>query len=546
MKLNYSSMGMEFKKVCESNAQNTALVFSKDNYSETYRELWENTTAIAKSLIALGLKKGDHIGIWANNCPEWVEMVFAAARIGIVLVTFNTGFKKIELEYQLRHSDIKALFLQDEGKNNDFIDVLKDTLGTPESHDGQDWSFSGFPELKRVICFQRVQEAYINDFGEFTALGKSIPDSMVKDIEESVSREDICFILYTSGTTGRPKGAMLTHFNMVNNAYNMAEKYRLKKGDVLDLCIPNFHSFALTSMILSVLTATKLVIQELFSPRIVLSDIEEYKVTYMLGVPTMYIVLTTYPGVKSFNLSSLSTAIIGGAPCPGKLADDIADVLCAADTRVGYGITECSPFCFLSDPEDFLERRSKTVGRTHEHLLAKIVDANNLELPAGEKGELVIKGYNVMKGYYKDEATTARAVDPEGWFHTGDIAEMDSDGFILIRDRMTDMIIRGGENVYSAEVEGILQKHPQIKTVSVVGVPDEIYGEEVFAFLISDDGSDITGPVKEYAEKNLARFKIPKYYEMIDRFPLNASGKVQKFKLREKAKEFTKKTRLLV
>ncbi|MHB1315302.1 MAG: AMP-binding protein [Christensenellales bacterium] len=538
MMLQYTTMGMAFKKSCLANAGKTALVFSKNNDSTTYTELWAKTTSGARALTALGLKKGDHIGIWANNCPEWLELIFAAARLGIVIVTFNTGFKKLELAYQLNHSDVKVLFFQKEEKNNNFLEVLKTTLAEPESAKGEEYSFSGFPQLKRVICFQPTQEAYIGGYDAFMAMGADIPESTVEAAEENVSPEDLFCILYTSGTTGRPKGAMLTHFNMVNNAYNMADGYGLREGDVLDLCLPIFHSFALTSTLLSVLTGTKLVMQDLFSPKTVLQDIAQYGVTYFLGVPTMYIVLTTYPGVEKYNFSRLKTAIIGGAPCPEQLANDIARVLGAADTRVGYGITECSPYCFLSDPEDSLERRSQTVGTTHEHLYVRIVDPDNRELPAGEKGELVIKGYNVMRGYYKDEATTARAIDAEGWFHTGDVAEMDTDGFIRIKDRITDMIIRGGENVYSAEVEGILQMHPDIKTACVVGVPDKMYGEEIFAFIISLDGSDIVQKVREYAESSLARFKVPKYIVMIDQLPLNASGKVQKFILRVKANEY--------
>lgn len=535
MDLQQITLGEAFCNVNSLYSKKTALVFRKQDYIATYEDLFRDTAAVARALVAAGVCKGDHIGIWSHNCPQWLHLMLGAARIGAVVVTFNTSFKQLELEYQLRHSDCKILFYQKAGKNHPFEDILGKTLDG--CHRGRDGLLSSgvFPELRKLVCLQSTSLPMAMSYPEFLSSGAAVDETIICEMVKKVDFRDTLCILYTSGTTGQPKGVQLSHFSLVNNALAMLDCFGLGPEDAVDICLPVFHSFAFCACVGTLLRGATVVMQEAFSPAAVLSDMKKYLVTCFIGVPTIFVVLTSDLKTRKARLPCLKTVIIGGAPCPEALALEIERVFRLSDIRVGYGITECSPYCFLSKPSDSLEKRTQTVGCSHEHMEARIVDELNRPLPPGVCGELVVRGYNLMKGYYKNEAETSHAVDHDGWFHTGDAADMDAEGYIRILDRIKDMIIRGGENVYTAEVESILCRHPGVRAVSVVGVPDYKYGEEILAYVVSRCGEDVSRSLIEFARENMADFKVPKYVVMIDNLPINASGKVQKFLLREMA-----------
>lgn len=535
MKLQTETLTEALRHTTQQYADRTALKYRKKNQALTYAQLWERIDMTAKALYAAGIRRGDHIGIWSNNCLEWFHMIFASAKIGAVLVTFNTGFKQLEMEYQLKHSDCKILFFQKHGKNLPFQSILHKTLGSLTYTEQKQILCSSFPTLEKLVCFQENAGSYALTYQEFLAGGMNVSPAELAAQEDTVGSEDTLCMLYTSGTTGSPKGVMLTHFNILNNSVAMLDRFGAKYHDVIDLCLPLFHSFAFTASIGALLIGAEIVVQELFSPEEVLRDMERNTVTYFMGVPTMFVVLLAIPDLSRYRLFALKTAIIGGAPCPESLALDIERVMHIKDIRVGFGITECSPFCFLSRPEDSLQLRTQTVGFGHDYMEARVVDAGNHALPYGTTGELVIRGYNVMRGYYNNNEMTTQAIDSEGWFHTGDAVSMDENGYVRILDRIKDMIIRGGENVYSAEIESVLRRHPAVRAASVIGVPDYKYGEEILAYVVSGSDTDITQELIEFARNNLSDFKVPKYVVMIDNLPINASGKVQKFLLRKMA-----------
>ncbi|MCY8180349.1 AMP-binding protein [Bacillus paralicheniformis] len=508
-----------------------AVVYSELDLRYSYQELVEETSKIAKGLLALGIQKGEHVAIWASNIPEWILLQFATARIGAVLVTVNTSYQARELEYLLEHSDSTTLFLMDGYKGTSYIDMVDEIMKNPEK----------LPKLKNLVYLgkNKVPE-HMTAFADIAKLGETVSDADLFEREQSLTHDDVINMQYTSGTTGFPKGVMLTHYNIVNNAAIVADRMGLTSEDRLCIPVPLFHCFGCVLSTLACVAsgAAMLPIIE-FKPDIVLQTVEKERCTGLQGVPTMFIAELTHPDFANYDLSSLRTGIMAGSPCPKEVMKKVMKQMNMTDITIAYGQTESSPVITQTTVTDTIERRVETVGKVHPHVEMKIVDPDTGEtLGPDEQGELCTRGYLVMKGYYKMDEATKKAIDEDGWLHTGDLAEMDRDGYVRITGRLKDMIVRGGENIYPREIEEFLYEHEDIVDVQAVGVPDEKYGEKTAAFIKCKPGKKLTlEDVRDFCKGQLSYYKIPEYVFLIDEYPLTASGKVQKYVLRDRAEE---------
>ncbi|MEM4525393.1 MAG: AMP-binding protein [Methanothermobacter sp.] len=522
------------------------IVYPDRDLRFTYHEFNERVNLLAKGLLAIGLKKGDHLGIWATNVPDWLTFLFATAKIGVVLVTINTAYKSHELEYVMKQSDMKAIAIIDGFRDVDYIRTIYELVPELKSHERGNLKSKRFPKLKSVIYIGAAKHRGMYNIHELMLLGKHIPDSELEKVKNTLNNDDVINMQYTSGTTGFPKGVMLTHRNILNNGYYIGERQKFTEKDKLCLPVPLFHCFGIVLGVLAILThAGTLVVLEQFDPLLVLAAVEKEKCTALYGVPTMFIAEFTHPMFDMFDLSSLRTGIMAGSPCPIEAMKRVINDMHMKEVTIVYGLTEASPGITQSSVDDPIEKRVETVGKPLPHIEVKIVDPETgEELGPGQIGEICCRGYNVMKGYYKMPEMTKEVIDEDGWLHSGDLAVMDEDGYYSIVGRIKDMIIRGGENIYPREIEEFLHTMPGIKDVQVVGIPDEKYGEIVGAFVIKEEGADIKEEdVRDYAIERIARYKVPKHVFFVDEFPLTASGKVQKFKLREMAIELLKKKR---
>ncbi|MDI9624555.1 MAG: AMP-binding protein [Methanothermobacter sp.] len=520
------------------------IVYPDRDLRFTYHEFNERVNLLAKGLLAIGLKKGDHLGIWATNVPDWLTFLFATAKIGVVLVTINTAYKSHELEYVMKQSDMKAIAIIDGFRDVDYIRTIYELVPELKSHERGNLKSKRFPKLKSVIYIGAAKHRGMYNIHELMLLGKHIPDSELEKVKNTLNNDDVINMQYTSGTTGFPKGVMLTHRNILNNGYYIGERQKFTEKDKLCLPVPLFHCFGIVLGVLAILThAGTLVVLEQFDPLLVLAAVEKEKCTALYGVPTMFIAEFTHPMFDMFDLSSLRTGIMAGSPCPIEAMKRVINDMHMKEVTIVYGLTEASPGITQSSVDDPIEKRVETVGKPLPHIEVKIVDPETgEELGPGQIGEICCRGYNVMKGYYKMPEMTKEVIDEDGWLHSGDLAVMDEDGYYSIVGRIKDMIIRGGENIYPREIEEFLHTMPGIKDVQVVGIPDEKYGEIVGAFVIKEEGADIKEEdVRDYAIERIARYKVPKHVFFVDEFPLTASGKVQKFKLREMAIELLKK-----
>ncbi|MBC7100028.1 MAG: AMP-binding protein [Methanobacteriales archaeon] len=522
------------------------IVYPDRDLRFTYHEFNERVNLLAKGLLAIGLKKGDHLGIWATNVPDWLTFLFATAKIGVVLVTINTAYKSHELEYVMKQSDMKAIAIIDGFRDVDYIRTIYELVPELKSHERGNLKSKRFPKLESVIYIGAAKHRGMYNIHELMLLGKHIPDSELEKVKKTLNNDDVINMQYTSGTTGFPKGVMLTHRNILNNGYYIGERQKFTEKDKLCLPVPLFHCFGIVLGVLAILThAGTLVILEEFDPLLVLAAVEKEKCTALYGVPTMFIAEFTHPMFDMFDLSSLRTGIMAGSPCPIEAMKRVINDMHMKEVTIVYGLTEASPGITQSSVDDPIEKRVETVGKPLPHIEVKIVDPETgEELGPGQIGEICCRGYNVMKGYYKMPEMTKEVIDEDGWLHSGDLAVMDEDGYYSIVGRIKDMIIRGGENIYPREIEEFLHTMPGIKDVQVVGIPDEKYGEIVGAFVIKEKGADIKEEdVRDYAIERIARYKVPKHVFFVEEFPLTASGKVQKFKLREMAIELLKKKR---
>src|SRR5918997_1565204 len=525
--------------VYERRPDDEALVYADRDLRYTYREFREAVEGCARALMALGLEKGDHVAVWGQNVPEWVTLQFATGKIGAVLVTVNPAYRSRELKYVLEQSDAAALFLTCGPKDADFLEVLLSAVpGMSDAAGGPGFS-PGVSFLQHVgVVGGGGGGGPVMGFEEF--LAGAVGAEEVRGRQAELSAGEVINMQYTSGTTGFPKGVQLTHTNIVKNAFYIGECMRLGPEDRVCIPVPFFHCFGCVLGTLNTVTHEGTMVPvETFDPESVLKAVHEERCTAVLGVPTMFIAELDHPNFGRYDTSSLRTGIMAGSPCPMEVMKKVVDVMGASEITIAYGQTESSPVITQTRTEDPLEIRVSTVGRALPDVEVRIVGlVGEGDCELGEQGELWTRGYHVMKGYYKMDDKTEEVLDGDGWLHTGDLAMMDEDGYVRITGRAKDMIIRGGENVYPREVEEFLYTHPDISEVQVYGVPDEKYGEQVAAAIKKRQGSVITEEdVREYCRENIARYKVPHYVDFVEDYPMTASGKIQKYKLREAAIE---------
>ena len=528
--------------VAERRPEDDALVYPDRGLRYTYREFKEIVEECARALMALGLEKGDHVAVWGQNVPEWVILQFATGKVGAVLVTVNPAYRASELKYVLDQSDSAALFLTGGVKGADFVEILGQAVPELAGAAGGELSVAELPHLRHVVLMGEGPRGGlpIAGFDEFLARAAEVSPEKLKERQDSLDSDEVINMQYTSGTTGFPKGVQLTHANIVKNAFYIGECMELGPEDRVCIPVPFFHCFGCVLGTLNTVTHEGTMVPvESFDAEEVLQAVHEERCTAVLGVPTMFIAELEHPDFEDYDTSSLRTGIMAGSPCPMEVMKQVVDVMGASEITIAYGQTESSPVITQTRTEDPLELRVSTVGRALPETEVRIVGVDGGEdCGPGEQGELLTRGYLVMRGYYKMEDKTAEVIDDDGWLHTGDLAVMDENGYVRITGRAKDMVIRGGENVYPREIEEFLFTHPDISDVQVYGVPDEKYGEQVAAAVKKRPDSDLTEEdVKEFCRKNIARYKVPFYVDFVEEYPMTASGKIQKYKLREAAVE---------
>jgi fatty-acyl-CoA synthase len=528
--------------VVERRPEDDALVYPDWGLRYTYREFKEVVEECARALMALGLEKGDHVAVWGQNVPEWVILQFATGKVGAVLVTVNPAYRASELKYVLDQSDSAALFLTGGVKGADFVEILGQAVPELAGAAGGELSVAELPHLRHVVLMGEGSRGGlpIAGFDEFLARAAEVSPEELKERQNSLDSDEVINMQYTSGTTGFPKGVQLTHANIVKNAFYIGECMELGPEDRVCIPVPFFHCFGCVLGTLNTVTHEGTMVPvESFDAEEVLRAVHEERCTAVLGVPTMFIAELEHPDFEDYDTSSLRTGIMAGSPCPMEVMKQVVDVMGASEITIAYGQTESSPVITQTRTEDPLELRVSTVGRALPETEVRIVGVDGGEdCGPGEQGELLTRGYLVMRGYYKMEDKTAEVIDEDGWLHTGDLAVMDENGYVRITGRAKDMVIRGGENVYPREIEEFLYTHPDISDVQVYGVPDEKYGEQVAAAVKKRPDSELTeGDVKEFCRKNIARYKVPIYVDFVEEYPMTASGKIQKYKLREAAVE---------
>jgi fatty-acyl-CoA synthase len=528
--------------VHERRPDDEALIYPDRNLRYTYAQFREVVEDSARALMALGIEKGDHVAVWGQNVPEWVTLQFATGKVGAVLVTVNPAYKSHELKYVLDQSDAAALFLTEGVRDANFLEILQDAV--PELADASEGGLSieDLPFLESVVLMgaEPPSELPVMSFGEFLKSGEDVSDEDLRERQDALDSEDVINMQYTSGTTGFPKGVQLTHANIVKNAFYIGECMKLGPEDRVCIPVPFFHCFGCVLGTLNTVTHEGTMVPvESFDAEAVLTAVDQERCTALLGVPTMFIAELDHPDFEQYDTSSLRTGIMAGSPCPMEVMKKVVDVMGADEITIAYGQTESSPVITQTRTDDPLELRVSSVGRKLPDVEVRISSVETDEDCApGEQGELLTRGYHVMRGYYKMEDKTAEVIDEAGWLHTGDLAIMDEDGYVRITGRAKDMIIRGGENVYPREIEEFLYTHPEISDVQVYGVPDEKYGEKVAAAVQLRQDSGLTAEeVKDYCRENIARFKVPEYVDFVEEYPMTASGKIQKYKLREAAVE---------
>ncbi len=535
-------------QVLEQNAKNfpdrVALKYSQSGFRLTWKELNEEAEAIAKGWLKLGIKKGDHIAIWATNVKEWLLTLFSSAKIGAVLVTVNTNYKIYEAEYLLKQSDTDVLVLIDGWKDSNYVGIINELI--PDLKNSTDCvvKTERFPKLKRVVYVgeeDRVPQGMLW-FDKVKEMGKSVTDAELKAVMDSIDVHDVVNMQYTSGTTGFPKGVMLTHYNIINNGKTIGDGMAFSEEDKLCITVPLFHCFGLVLATMACIThATQMVPVDYFQPVKVMETMEREQCTAVHGVPTMFIAMLEHKEFPRFKFN-LRTGIMAGSPCPVEVMKKVNSLMGMKDIVIVYGQTEASPGCTMTTTTDSIDKRVNTVGRAFPGVECKIVDPETgKELPPHTPGEFVARGYNIMRGYYNMPAATEQAIDKDGWLHTGDLCTVDEEGYYKVVGRIKDMIIRGGENIYPKELEDFLYTYEKVSDVQVIGVPSKAYGEEVMACIILKEGETATeDEIKDYCRANMARYKVPKYVRFVTSFPMNAAGKIQKYKMREEAIEVLK------
>lgn len=513
--------------------------FTEVDYTRTYKEFRDDVDTFARSLIAMGVKKGDHVAIWATNVPEWYITFWAATKIGAVLVTVNTAYKIHEAEYLLRQSDTHTLVMIDGFKDSDYIGIIKELCPELQTCPKGELKSKKLPVLKNVITIDSRNEGCYT-WEEAVARAGQVSQERVESRRSRINPHDVANMQYTSGTTGFPKGVMLTHYNVVNNGKAIGDCMDLSTADRLMIQVPMFHCFGMVlAMTASMTHGTTMSPLKAFSPRKALDCINREKITAFHGVPTMFIAMLENENFDKTDFSYIRTGIMAGSPCPVKVMQDVVEKMNMKEICITYGQTEASPGCTMSKTTDSLDVRVATVGGAMFGVDCKIVDPETgTDLPDNVAGEFVARGYNIMKGYYKMPEATAAAIDQEGWLHSGDLALRTPEGNYKITGRIKDMIIRGGENIYPKEIEDFIYTHEKVKDVQVIGVPDEQYGEEIMACVILKEGETSSEEeMKEFVRSHMAKHKVPRYVSFVSEFPMNAAGKILKYKMRENAVE---------
>ena len=536
MQLTERTLGQWLEYWADETPDKEYIVYSDRDLRFTWRQFNERVDNMAKGLLAIGVKPGSHVGIWATNVPDWLTFLYAGAKIGAVLVTINTNYKQHELEYIIEDADIDTLCITEGVFDGSYIDMVYNMA--PELRTTQRGYFHNhrFPKLRNVIFIGQEKYRGMYNTPEILLLGQNISDKVLIETKAKVACHNVVNMQYTSGTTGFPKGVMLSHYNIVNNGYFTGEGMNFTADDKLCICVPLFHCFGITLATMNCLThGSTQVMVEKFDPLVVLASVHKERCTALYGVPTMFIAELNHPMFNLFDMSSLRTGIMAGSLCPIELMKQVTEKLHITYITSVYGLTESSPGMTHSVIGDSFENRCTTVGKEYPFTEVKILDPlTGEECSTGEQGEICCRGYLVMKGYYKNPDATAEVIDRDGWLHSGDLGIKDENGYYRVTGRIKDMIIRGGENIYPREIEEFLYHLDGIKDIQVAGIPSAKYGEEVGAFIILQEGVVLLPEdVKDYCRGKIARHKIPKYIFFVDSFPLTGSGKIQKFKLKD-------------
>lgn len=534
-----------FSKIVTQFTNQEAVVCLSQQRRMTYKELSSAIDNLARGLCSYGYKPGDRIGIWSTNNVEWLLLQMATARIGVILVNINPAYRSNELAYALKRSEVQGLFLIPSFRTSNYIDMLLELI--PELKE-KGWRSSEFPQLRQIVVYDPANplnttqpQPGFSTWQEVINAANSITQEELNAITASLDCDNAINIQYTSGTTGFPKAVVLSHHNILNNAYFTAQAMHFSEQDRLCVPVPFYHCFGMVLANLLCLSVGACIVipSEYFDDLQVLRAIEAEHCTAVHGVPTMFIAELEDPKFKQFDLRSLRTGIMAGAPCPPELMKRVMEEMHCSEILIGYGETEASPITHLTTRDDSFERRTETVGTNLPHQEVKIVDVETGQTVAiGETGEICFRGYHIMQGYYNDAEATAKAIDAQGWLHSGDLGSMDSDGYVRITGRLKEMIIRGGENIYPREIEDYIFTHPKVAQVAVFGVPDEFYGEQVMAWIQLHAGETLDeDEMRDFCKEKIAHFKIPKYIWFVDGFPMTVTGKLQKFRMREIAIE---------
>lgn len=531
------TIGELFDEIAELYPENEALVARHQGIRLTYRQLKEQVDNCARALIAAGVKKGERVGIWSPNCAEWPVVQYATGKIGAILVNINPSYRLHELEYALNQSGCSFLFTADEFKKSNYIEMLNSLAPELKTAAPGQLRAEKLPRLRAVVHLEWNRIPGMWSWHDFLEKAKEVSPETLAKRQSLCSFDDPINIQYTSGTTGFPKGATLSHHNIINNGYFVAETMNFTHTDRLVIPVPLYHCFGMVLGNLGCLThgATMIYPSQGFEPDAVLRAVEEEGATAVYGVPTMFIAELEHPDFYKYDLSSLRTGIMAGAPCPIEVMKKVKTIMHMPEVQIAYGMTETSPVSTQTRPGTPLEKQVSTVGQIHPHLEIKIIDPETQRIvPVGTAGELCTRGYSIMLGYWRDEAKTREAIDIARWMHSGDLATMDEEGYINIVGRIKDMIIRGGENIYPREIEEFLFTHPKVSEVQVIGVPDEKYGEEVMAWIKLKQGESATEEeIKAYCQGRIAHYKIPRYIKFTESFPMTVTGKIRKVEMRQ-------------
>ena len=533
----YQTIGNALQAAAEMFPELEALVVRHQDVRWTYRELNRRVDDLAAGFIALGFEPGDRVGVWAPNYAEWVLAQFATARAGVIQVNINPAYRTHELEYVLNKVSCKGLVTAGRFKSSDYIAMLQELAPELNTADPGQLSSQRLPHLKAVIRLGEEESPGCYNFSRIAAMGGAGERRRLEQLSALLQPDDAINIQFTSGTTGSPKGATLTHFNILNNGYFVGEAMKVTEQDRVCIPVPFYHCFGMVLGNLNCIThgAAMVIPNDGFDPALTLATVSAERCTALYGVPTMFIAELDLPEFQDYDLSSLRTGIMAGSSCPIEIMKRVVAEMNMSEITIAYGMTETSPVSFQSSTDDPLQRRVSTVGRIHPHVQVKIIDAEGRTVPIGEKGELCTRGYNVMLGYWDEEDKTSEAIDAAGWMHTGDLATIDAQGYCNIVGRVKDMVIRGGENIYPREVEEFLYGHDKIQDVSVFGVPDDKYGEQLCAWIKLKQGQAADeAEIKAFCKDRIAHHKVPYYVRFVDDFPMTVTGKLQKFIMRDR------------